>query len=378
MRFPAAVLETSGAARPYAKSRPLAIHDVELPPPGRGEVLVRIRAASLCHSDLSVVNGDRAWPMPIVPGHEAAGVVEAVGEDVTAFAPDDRVVLVFLAQCGNCSRCVEGRPSLCEAGMAANRQGRLVTGGPRLTLDERPVHHHMGLSAFAERALVSEKSLVKLDGDVPFTVASLFGCAVLCGVGTVLYTASASPGQSVAVIGLGGAGLSAVMGAVLAGASQIIAVDPGAAKREMARTLGATVALDPATGDAAEAIREVSHDGVDHAIEAAGTLAAFEIAFRATRRGGSTVTLGLPPPADRFSAPLAQLVAEARTIKGSYIGTCVPRRDIPAFVELYRQGRLPVDRLITGTLGLDRINEAFDALADASAIRQVVTFEAGL
>jgi alcohol dehydrogenase len=375
-RFGAAVLDASGATRPYAKSRPLSVETVEVPAPDAGEVAVSIRAASLCHSDLSVVNGDRAWPMPIVPGHEAAGVVDAIGPGVTSVAPGDRVVLIFLTQCGTCARCGEGRPWLCEAGTSANRQGRLITGGPRLTRDGRSIHHHMGLSAFAERALVADRSLVPLPADVPFTVASLFGCAVMCGAGTVLYTAGVRPAQSVAVIGLGGAGLSAVMGAVIAGSGEIIAVDPSPAKRQLARALGATAVVDPASGNAAEEIRDRSRGGVDHAIEAAGTLAAFETAFRATRRGGSTVTLGLPPAADRFPLPLAQLVAEARTIRGSYIGSCVPRRDIPAFVELYRQGRLPVDRLISGTLALDEINEALDRLADASAIRQVITFGA--
>lgn len=373
-RFRAAVLAASGAARPYGASRPLSVETVEVDGPAAGEVLVGVRAASLCRSDLAVVTGVRAWPMPIVPGHEAAGVVEATGPGVTAVAEGDRVVLVFLAQCGSCGPCGEGRAWLCEAGTTANRQGRLLTGGPRLRRNGQSIHHHMGLSAFAERVLVSERSLVKLEVDIPFTVASLFGCAVMCGAGTVLYTAGVRPGQSVAVVGLGGVGLSAVMGAVVAGAARIVAVDPSVQKRELARSLGATLVVDPAEGDPVDAIREGSRGGVDHAIEAAGTPGAFETAFKATRRGGSTVTLGLPGPAERFSVPLAQLVAEARTVKGSYIGSCVPRRDIPAFVELYRQGRLPVDRLISGTLGLDGINDALDRLADGAAIRQVITF----
>jgi alcohol dehydrogenase len=377
MRFRAALLRASGMPRPYASSRPLSVETVEAPAPAPGEVLVAVRAASLCHSDLSVVNGDRPWPLPIVPGHEAAGVVEAVGPDVTAFAPGDRVVLVFLARCGTCARCAEGRSWLCESGTVANREGRLLTGGPRLAWNGSPVHHHMGLAAFAERALVSEKSLVAVPDDVPFAVASLFGCAVMCGAGSVLYTAGARPGQSVAVIGLGGAGLSAVLGALAAGATQIVAVDPDQAKRELARSLGATAVLDPRGGDPAETIRRISHGGVDHAIEAAGTPAAFETAFRATRRGGSTVTMGLPGPTARFALPLAQLVAEARTVKGSYLGSCVPRRDIPAFIALHRQGRLPVDRLIGGTIALDDLNGAMDRLAEGTAVRQVVLFGEG-
>jgi alcohol dehydrogenase len=374
MRFRAAVLHASARPRPYTSSHPLSIETVEAPAPTAGEVLVAVRAASVCHSDLSVVNGDRAWPLPIVPGHEAAGVVEEVGLGVTAFAPGDRVVLVFLAQCGTCARCAEGRPWLCESGTTANREGRLLTGGPRLSGNGALVHHHMGLAAFAERTLVSEKSLVKLPSDVPFVVASLFGCAVMCGAGSVLYTAGVQPGQSVAVIGLGGVGLSAVLGAVAGGATEIVAVDPRQDKRELARSLGATAVIDPMEGEPADAIRTVSPGGVDHAIEAAGTPGAFETAFRATRRGGTTVTMALPGPAARFALPLAQLVAEARTVKGSYIGSCIPRRDIPAFIALYRQGRLPVERLITSTIGLDDINEAMDRLADGNAVRQVMTF----
>jgi alcohol dehydrogenase len=375
VRFRAAVLEHAGAQRPWASTRPLGIQTVEVTPPSAGEVLVRVRAASLCRSDLSVITGARAWPMPIVPGHEAAGVVEAVGAGVTAVTPGDHVVLVFLAQCGRCARCAEGRPSLCESGMAANREGRLITGGPRLAWNGRAVHHHMGLAAFAEYALVAERSVVTIDAAVPFEVASLFGCAVMCGAGTVLYTAGVRPGQSVAVIGLGGAGMSAVLGAVVAGAAEIIVVDPDVKKRELARALGATMALEAtSSAEAADAIRRHTGGGVDHAIDAAGGTPAFETAFRATRRGGTTATLALPAPNDRFPLPLAQMVAEARTVKGSYIGSCVPSRDIPAFIALHRAGRLPVERLISGTLALDGINEAMDRLADGVAVRQVVVF----
>lgn len=373
-RFRAAVLETPGARRPYARSRPLAVETVEVPPPSAGEVLVRIRAASLCRSDLAVVTGVRPWPLPIVPGHEATGVVEAVGPAVASVAPGEPVVLVFLTQCGACRPCLEGRPWICEAGTAANRQGRLLTGGPRLSRGGRPVHHHMGISAFAERALVSERSVVRVPADLPPDVACLFGCAVMCGAGTVLHTAGVRPGQSVAVVGLGGVGLAAVMGAVLAGATRIVGVDPAPAKRALALAVGATDAVDAAAGDAAEAVRALVPGGVDHAVEAAGTPAAFDAAFRATRRGGTTVTLGLPGATERFPLPLAQVVAEARVVKGSYLGSCVPARDIPAFAALHRQGRLPVERLVTGTLALEGLNEALDRLADGEVLRQVVVF----
>ena len=374
MKFKAAVLRKSGLPRPYAASRPLSIETVEVPPPAEGEVLVAIRAASLCHSDLSVVNGDRAWPMPIVPGHEAAGVVEEVGPGVHSLKPGDHVALIFLTQCGECEHCIEGRPSLCARGTQANREGRLLSGGPHLRLDGQAVHHHMGLSAFAEYALVSEKSLVRIPDDMPFVEASLFGCAVMCGAGTALYSAGIRPGQTVAVFGLGGVGLSAVLGAVTAGATRIVAVDPSQVKLDLARSLGATDCVDAAQADAAETVRELTRGGVDHAIDASSSLDGFTSAFEATRRGGSTVSTSLTPPALKFSFPVARLVAEARTIKGSYIGTCVPGRDIPAFIQLYRQGRMPVDKLVTRTIKLDRINEAFDDLADARVVRQVIVF----
>ena len=373
MKFKAAVLRQSGLPRPYATSRPLSIETVEVPPPAAGEVIVAIKAASLCHSDLSVVNGDRAWPMPIVPGHEASGVVEEVGPRVHSVKPGDHVALIFLTQCGECEHCIAGRPSLCARGTQANREGRLLSGGPRLRLDGLAVHHHMGLSAFAEYALVSEKSLVKIPEDLPFVEASLFGCAVMCGAGTALYTAGIRPGQSVAVFGLGGVGLSAVLGAVTAGAARIVAVDPSEEKLALAKSVGAS---DYVLGDAGavEAVRALTQGGVDHAIDTSSSLDGFSQAFEATRRGGSTVTTSLTNPSQTFSFPVARIVAEARTIKGSYIGTCVPGRDIPAFIRLYRQGRMPVDKLVSKTLKLDEINEAFDALSDARVVRQVIVF----
>ncbi len=365
MKFRAAVLRQSGLPRPYAESRPLAIETVELPPPAAGEVLVEIKAASLCHSDLSVVNGDRKWPLPIVPGHEAAGVVSITGEGVASVAEGDHVALIFLTQCGTCERCVEGKSYLCARGTQANREGRLITGGPRLSLGGGRLHHHMGLAAFAEYALVSEKSLVKIPADLGFVEASLFGCAVMCGAGTALHSARIEPGESVAVVGLGGVGLAAIMGARLAGATRILAVDRIPAKAELALAVGAT---------AFAAIESIDQKDFDAVLEATGTVEGFELALELTRRGGRTVTVSLPDAQQRFSFPLARLVAEARTVAGSYIGSCLPSRDIPAFISLYRQGRLPVDRLVTHTIALEEINDGMDALAEARVVRQVVTY----
>jgi len=374
MKIQGAVLDAMGAEPPYDRSRPLAVGEVELRPPGLGEVLVRIAAAGLCHSDLSVINGDRPRPTPMLLGHEAAGVVEALGEGVDDLAKGDHVVLVFVPSCGHCVPCAEGRPALCTAGAASNGAGALLGGGRRIFRGEEPVYHHMGCSAFAERAVVSRRSLVKIDPELPLEEAALFGCAVLTGVGAVVNTAKVPMGATVAIVGLGGVGLAALLGAVACGASRVVAIDLAKDKRDFAMTLGATDAFDAALPDAVDAIREATAGGVDYALEFAGSAKALELAYRITRRGGTTVTAGLPHPTATLPLPITHLVAEERTVKGSYIGTCVPARDLPRYVALYRQGRLPVDKLLTHRLKLADINAGFERLREGKAVRQVVVF----
>ena len=373
MNIHAAVLATMGAARPYADSHPLKIEELELAPPGSGEILVRIVAAGLCHSDLSVINGDRPRPLPMALGHEAAGVVEQLGDGVHDLEVGDHVVLVFVPSCGHCQPCAEGRPALCEPGAAANGAGTLLSGARRLARNGQTVNHHLGCSAFATHAVVSRRSAVKIDRELPLEEAALFGCAVLTGVGAVVNTARVRAGSSVAVIGLGGVGLASVLGAVAAGARQVVAVDLADDKLALARTLGATHTFSAAAADTLDAIRDATRGGVDTAIEMAGSTRAFDLAYRITRRGGTTVTAGLPPPDATWPMPAVNLVAEERTIKGSYIGTCVPIRDLPRYIELYRAGRLPVNRLLSGTLPLSDINRGFDLLHEGKAVRQVVT-----
>lgn len=375
MKMRAAVLSAPGAPTPYAKSRPLSMEEVDLAPPGPGEVLVKIAAAGLCHSDLSVINGDRPRPMPMVLGHEAAGVVESVGVGVDDLARGDHVVLVFVPSCGHCPPCSEGRPALCEPAAAANVAGTLLGGARRLSRNGTPINHLLGCAAFAEYATVSRRSLVKVDPELPLTEAALFGCAVLTGVGAVVNTAQIRAGATTAVIGLGGVGLASVLGARAAGARQIVAVDLSDAKLELAKSLGATHAFNASAPDTVEKIREATKGGVEYAFELAGSVRALETAYKVTRRGGMTITAGLPPPAATMPLPPLNLVAEERTLKGSYIGTCVPTRDIPRYVDLYRQDRLPVDRLMTGTLKLDQVNEGFDLLHEGKAVRQVIVFD---
>ena len=371
----AAVLRTTGAARPYADSHPLSIETVALDDPGPGEVRVAIKAADLYHSDLSVINGDRPRPLPMALGHEAAGVVEALGQGVTDLNIGDHVVMVFMPSCGHCDPCAGGRPALCEPGAAANGKGELLSGHRALHAGTETLNHHLGCSAFAEHAVVSRRSLVKIDPILSFAEAALFGCAVLTGVGAVVNTAGLKTGQSAVVIGLGGVGLASVLGALASGASPVIAVDLNPDKLALARSLGPVQTVNAADPDAVDQVRALTNGGANFAFEMAGSVRALEAAWKMTRRGGTTITAGLPPPDAALAVNVVSLVGEERTLKGSYIGTCVPSRDIPRYVALYRQGRLPVDRLMSGTLRLDDINAAFDALADGRAVRQVVLFD---
>ncbi|MBT5242162.1 MAG: alcohol dehydrogenase catalytic domain-containing protein [Rhodospirillaceae bacterium] len=375
MQIKAAVLREVGAKMPYAESKPLKIESLELDPPGPGELLVQVKAAGLCHSDLSVINGSRLRPTPMALGHEAAGIVKEVGIGVTRFSVGDHVVLVFVPSCGHCVPCAEGRPALCEPGAAANVAGTLVSGERRLHVDNGDVHHHLGVSAFADHAVVSETSCVKVDSSLSFEEAALFGCAVITGVGAVLNTAKVEPGSRVAVIGLGGVGLNSLLGAVVAGAKQIVAIDLREDKLALARQLGATDAVNASDENAIEAIRELTGGGVDYAFEMAGSVPALELAWAITARGGETITAGLPHPDKRMSLPPVQLVGEERTLKGSYLGSCVPVRDIPTYIDLYKNGKLPVDRLMSDRIALEDINAAFDRLAAGETVRQVIVFD---
>jgi alcohol dehydrogenase len=372
MKIKAAVLHEVGKPAPYADSRPLAVEELDLDEPGEGEVLVRVKAAGLCHSDLSVIDGNRPRPTPMALGHEAAGIVEETGRGVSDLKPGDHVVMVFVPSCGHCLPCMEGRPALCEPGAATNAEGQLLSGARRLSLDGQPVHHHMGVSAFAERAVVSRRSLIKIDQSLPLDEAALFGCAVLTGTGAVVNTAGVPPGATVAVVGLGGVGLNALLGAQLVGARRIVAIDIHDDKLALARQLGATDTFDASDPDCVEQVREATGGGLEYAFEMAGSVQAMDTAYRVTKRGGTTVTAGLSHPDHKFEVQHVNLVAEERTVKGSYIGSCVPLRDIPRFIALYQQGRLPVDRLMSDRIGFQDLNAAFDRLASGHTVRQIL------
>jgi alcohol dehydrogenase len=364
-----------GLPAPYAQSQPLKIEQVELSPPGPGELLVRVTAAGLCHSDLSVIDGSRPRVMPMVLGHEATGEVVEVGADTPGYQKGDAVVFSFVPACGHCAPCASGRAALCEPGAKANVAGTLLSGARRWQAhDGAELNHHLGVSGFADYTVVSARSAVKIDRDLPPEIAALFGCAVMTGVGAVVNTAQVPAGAGVAVFGLGGVGLSVLLGARLVGANPIVAIDVLPKKLELANSLGATHTL-LANGDVAAAVKEATGGGAQFAFETVGSEQVLGQAYTATRRGGTTVTLGLPHPDKKFTVPAVSLVAEERTVKGSYMGSAVPSRDIPRFVALYRSGQLPVDRLLTHRLKLDELNGAFDRLARGEAVRQVILFD---
>jgi alcohol dehydrogenase len=372
MKTRAAVITEMEKPRPYATSRPMVIEELDLDPPGEGEILIKIHAAGLCHSDLSTVNGDRPRQMPMVLGHEAAGEVMELGAGVKDLKVGDHVILVFVPSCGHCMPCMEGRPALCEPGAKSNGSGTLLSGETRLRRNGKPVHHHVGVSAFAEYAVISRQSAVKIDRSLPYEEAALFGCAVITGAGAVINTAKVPPGTTAAIVGLGGVGLMSMLAAKLSGCRQIVAIDMLDDKLKLAKQLGATHTVNARDPNCIEQVKDLTQGGVDFAFEMASSVKALELAYKITRRGGTTVTGSLPHPTHTMALPATNLVAEERTVKGSYVGSCIPTRDIPRFIALYQQGLLPVDRLMSERIKLDEINEGFDKLADGGTVRQIL------
>ena len=372
MKIKAAVLREAGLQRPYVETQPLIIEEVDLDPPSREEVLIKIKAVGLCHSDLVAISGERSRPLPMVIGHEAAGIVEEIGPNVEGFSTGDHVAVAFVASCGVCDMCRQGRPSLCEPANLANLSGTLLDGTTGLHKEGNPIHHHSGVAGFAEYAVVSKNALVKIDRSVPFEYAAMFGCAVITGVGAVFNTAQVRSGQSVAVVGLGGVGLSSLLAARAAGASKIIAIDVQNNKLDLARELGAHETYNATDLDFESQIRKATNGGVDLAVETAGSPRALESAYAVTRRGGTTVTAGLPGPEATITLKHLSLAAEERCLKGSYMGSCIPSRDIPRYISLFLDGRLPVDRLMSKTISFGELNEAFDRLADVTTVREIL------
>lgn len=368
MKITGALLEEIGAERPYAVSEPLKILELDLDDPGPDEVLIRIRAAGLCHSDLSVVDGNRVRPVPMLLGHEASGIVERVGSNVTDLAVGQQVTTVFLPRCGGCKNCRTDGQLPCLPGTAANNDGVLIGGRRRLHRAGQDVHHHLGVSGFATHAVLNRQSVVPIGQDVPADIAAVLGCAVLTGGGAVLNAGQPADGDAVMIVGLGGVGMAALLTAISIAKGKAIGVDANPEKLARAKELGADEAYTPA---------ELVEQGIKApvVIEAAGHPKAFETAVAATGVGGTTVTVGLPCPDARSTVSPLVLTAEARTIKGSYLGSAVPSRDIPIYAQLWRDGKLPVEELTSGHIGLSEINDSLDQLADGQAVRQVILFD---
>jgi S-(hydroxymethyl)glutathione dehydrogenase/alcohol dehydrogenase len=365
------------AAVLHEHNRPFAIEDVELAPPGAEEVEVRLHASGVCRSDWNTLTGATPNPLPAVLGHEGAGIVERVGERVTSVAPGDHVVLSWLPACGRCTYCAAGRPTLCDVATPALLAGTLLDGAVRLSLDGRPVHHYSFLSTFAERAVVPEASCVRIRPDAPMRVAALVGCAVVTGIGAVINRARVAPGTSVAVFGAGGVGLSAVQGAQLAGATRIVAVDPMPARRDLALELGATDVVDPADGDAAAAVRDLTSGGADTAIEASGAEGSAATAYAAVRRGGTLVCVGIPHAGAEVSLPGPDLVRDEKIVTGSLYGSCRPHLDMPLVLDLHMAGRLQLDRLVGAIHPLQEIDRAFADMRAGVGGRSLIDLKPG-
>lgn len=366
MRIRAAVLEEAGGAT--------RVEELELAPPRDGEVLVRLGASGVCRSDYNAVDGTTSTPWPVVLGHEGAGVVESVGAGVTRVRPGDHVTLSWTPSCGECAECVRDLPQLCSTIWPLMGSGGLMDETSRLSRDGETVHHYCFLSTFAEACVVPERSCVPIARDVPFDVASLVGCAVATGVGAVWTTSGVRPGDRVAVIGCGGVGLSALMAAVAVGAEPVVAVDATPAKLAVARELGAAagVAWAGTAEDTAEAIRGASGGGVDYAIEATGRGEAMLAAVLSTRARGAAVLIGIPRADTVVPLPALTIPRLERRVLGSIYGSSRPERDFPKILDVYRSGRLPLDRLVSHRLPLEDVDGAYALMGSGEALRVVL------
>ena len=355
----------------------LVVDEVRLDEPGPHDVLVRIETAGVCHSDLHYLRGALQSRMPVVPGHEGAGVVEEVGNEVTSCRPNDTVCLMWRPRCGHCPYCLAGQPVMCQAGAMQASSGGLLDGVSRLRLsDGTPLHHLLGVSCFAQYCVVSERSVIVVPPEVPSAVAAITGCAVITGVGAVLNVIGSCAGRSVVVVGAGGVGMSAVMGAHLLGASPIIVVDVVAQRLQAAVGLGATHTIDGTWADVVGVVRDITGLGADFVVEAVGGTKTLTQALDFLKPGGTLVAVGLGAADQQFLVPINALVQRQKRIVGSLYGSANPPIDIPKILGLYLAGRLPLDKLVGNSYGLDDINEAFSDLSTGSVGRAVIRLDA--
>lgn len=365
MRMKAAILHQAG--------QPLSVEDVEVHPPQRGEVQVRMYAGGVCHSDLHVMKGDLFMPVPIILGHEGSGIVEAVGDGVTSVAPGDHVIPIWRVSCGTCEYCTGGRPALCDVGTEMRVTGLMPDGTTRFSLDGTPVRHFAGVSTFSQMSTMPEAAVLKIPQDFPLDKAALVGCGVITGVGAVVNAARVKMGSSVAVFGCGGIGLNAIQGARMVGALKIIAVDVAAQKLEYAQTMGATHLVNASTDDPVTAIKDLTRGkGVDYAFEAIGLTHTIEQAYAVTRKWGTCVVIGVTRADVRVNINANEMVYSEKTLMGSLYGSSRPKVDILNLLEMYREGKLLLDELLTRTYPLADINEAYAALERGEVARSLV------
>ncbi|MEZ4516437.1 MAG: Zn-dependent alcohol dehydrogenase [Chloroflexota bacterium] len=358
----------------YEPHVPFSVETLDLAEPQQGEVLVKVAAAGVCHSDWHLMTGATQHAVPVVPGHEGAGVVVSVGPGVTGVQPGDHVALNWAPSCGSCFYCLNDRPSLCDTYVEPIWAGTMMDGTTRLSKDGAPIYHFSALACFADHTVVPEQCCVKLDKDIPLEIAALIGCAVTTGVGAALNTAHIKPGSSVVVYGAGGVGLSVIMGAKLAGAARIIVVDTSEAKGDIALEFGATDFMI-AGPDTIQAIRNLTDGrGADYVFEAIGLPSVQEECLLAARPGGLIVLAGISPMGSDTNLPGAIITRQEKTVTGSYYGTSNPARDFPLYANLYRNGQLDLDRLISKTYSLDEINEAYADMLSGETARGVILF----
>lgn len=364
------------AAVIYQANQPLVVEDLTLDDPKRSEIRVKIGATGVCHSDYHVVDGSwhgRGYPMPMVLGHEAAGIVEAVGPDVTRVKPGDKVILSFTVSCGHCVPCTRGEPNLCDG--LDSPVGTSVDGTYRLHQGDQPISIFGRMGSFAEQVVIHETQAIPINPAMPLDKAALIGCAVMTGVGAVVNTAKVEPGATMAVFATGGVGLNVIQGGALVGASKIIAVDLLDNKLEFAHRAGATHLINSSQTDPVKAIKEITGGrGVDYAFDAIGLPKVSRQAYDATRRGGTTVIVGMAPTGAEIPIP-GSIPGDAKTVKGCFYGSTRPSIDFPRLVDLYLTKKLDLDQLVSRRYRLDEINEAFAALAHGDNARGVVVFE---
>jgi len=359
------------AAVLFEAKTPLSIEDVSIDKPAAHEVLIRTAAVGVCRSDLHFVDGAYPHAMPTIPGHEAAGIVEAVGSEVRALKPGDHVVTCLSTYCGECEFCVTGRLSLCISSAVRRPKGA----APRLMLGDRPIAQMLNLSAYAEQMLVHEHACVKIDPEMPLDRAAILGCAVTTGAGAIFNAAKVVPGETVCVVGCGGVGLAAINAAKIAGAGKVIAVDPVGDKRDLAMKLGATHAIDASSDTAADEVIEITRGGVHHAIEAVGRPQSAATAVKVLRRGGTATILGMMPLSEKVGLSALDLLAD-KSVQGALMGRNHFPVDLPRLVDFYQRGLLDLDTIIADRMPLEAINDAFDELRRGDTTRTVITFEA--